>query len=98
MVGRHTGRGVETTRREIGYYVAGVVASALVWAALVSFAIKLGGAAKDGAASAWFLIVVATIGAMVALVLAILLTARAWELRTGIRPARRPPGGRRARR
>ena len=79
-------------------YVGGIVASALVWAALVSFAIKLGSAAKGGAAGAWFLIVVATLGAIIALVLAILLSARAWELRTGIRAPQRPAGGRRARR
>lgn len=79
-------------------YVAGVVGSGLVWAALVSFAIKLGSAAKGGAASAWFLISVATAGAIVALVLAILLTARAWELRNGLRAPQRPQGGRRARR
>ena len=97
-MGRHTGPGAETKRREMMVYVGGVVASALIWAALVSFAIKLGSAAKGGAASAWFLISVATVGAIVALVLAILLTARAWELRTGIRAPRRPTGGRRARR
>ena len=79
-------------------YVAGVVGSGLVWAALVSFAIKLGSAANGGAANAWFLISVATAGAIVALVLAILLAARAWELRSGIRPPRRLAGGRRARR
>lgn len=80
------------------YYVGGIVASALVWAALVSFAIKLGGSAKSGATGAWFLIVVATLGAIISLVLALLLGVRAWELRNGIRAPRRPRGGRRARR
>jgi hypothetical protein len=80
------------------FYVGGIVAAFLVWAALVSFAIKLGASAKSGAAGAWFLIVVAALGAVISLVLALLLGVRAWELREGIRPPRRPSGGRRARR
>jgi hypothetical protein len=80
------------------YYVGGTVAASLVWAALVSFAIKLGSSAKGGAGAAWFLIIVATLGAVVALVLALLLGVRAWELRTGTRAANRPLGGRRAKR
>lgn len=80
------------------FYVGGVVASALVWAALVSFAIKLGGHAKDGSSGAWFLIVVASLGAIISMVLTLLLGVRAWELRTGIRPPARIPGGRRIKR
>ena len=80
------------------YYVGGTVAASLVWVALVSFAIKLGASAKSGAASAWFLILVAALGAVISLILALLLGVRAWELRAGIRPPRRPAGGRRARR
>lgn len=80
------------------YYVGGIVAAFLVWAALVSFAVKLGASAKAGSGGAWFLIIVAAVGAVIALVLALLLGVRAWELRAGIRPPSRPSGGRRARR
>lgn len=97
-VGRHTGPAAETTRRDMMFYVGGIVAASLVWAALVSFAIKLGASAKGGAAGAWFLIAVAALGAVISLVLALLLAVRAWELREGIRPPRRTAGGRRARR
>ena len=79
-------------------YVGGVAAAAIVWGALVSYAIKLGASAKSGAPGAWFLIVVASAGAIISLVLAILLGLRAWELRAGITAPPRPTGGRRARR
>lgn len=78
--------------------VGGIVAALLVWAALVSFAIKLGASAKGGSSGAWFLIIVAALGAVVSLILALLLGVRAWELRTGIKSASRPAHGRRARR
>lgn len=97
-MGRHTAQAADSTRREMMYYVGGVVAAFLIWAALVSFAIKLGASAKSGAAGAWFLIVVAALGAVISLVLALLLGVRAWELRTGMHPPRGPAGGRRARR
>ena len=80
------------------YYVGGIVAASLVWAALVSFAIKLGASAKGGAAGAWFLIAVAALGAVISLILALLLGVRAWELRAGITPPRVSSGGRRAKR
>lgn len=80
------------------YYVGGMAGAFVAWAALVSFSIKLGASAKSGAAGAWFLIVVAALGAVISLVLALLLGVRAWELRAGIRAPRRPAGGRRARR
>ena len=80
------------------FYVGGIVASVLVWAALVSFAIKLGSDAKSGSSGAWFLIVVASLGGITCMVLALLLGVRAWELRTGIRPPRTSGGGHRIKR
>lgn len=97
-MGRHTGQAAENTRREMMFYVGGIAASALVWAALVSFAIKLGSQAKGGSSGAWFLIVVAALGAVISMVLMLLLSVRAWELRSGIRPPASSGGGRRIKR
>lgn len=92
-MGRHTGPAVETTRREFTIYALGVIASFAVWIALVVFAIKLGSPAKEGSLAAWFLLAVASLGAIVCLVLSILLTTRAWEFRTGVRRPRAPAAG-----
>lgn len=97
-VGRHTGPAVETTRREMTLYAVGVAASIGVWIALVTFAIKLGGAARGGTSAAWLLMIVACLGAIACLVLALLLGVRVWELRTGVRAPRSSGGGRRIQR
>jgi len=78
-------------------YAVGAVASFAVWIALVTFAIKLGGPAKNGSGGAWFLLIVAALGAVGCLALTLMLAARAWELRAGTRPPSRVSGGRRKR-
>lgn len=88
---------METTRREFTLYALGIVASFAVWIALVVFAINLGSPAKAGSTAAWFLLAIATLGAIACLVLSLMLSVRAWELRTGVRPPKRAPGGTRAR-
>lgn len=97
-MGRHSGSVEPTTTREMTQYAVGAVASFAVWVALVTFAIKLGGPAKNGSGGAWFLLIVAALGAVGCLALTLMLAARAWELRTDVRMPRRASGGGRRKR
>lgn len=99
LVGRHTVQTDQTPRRNLVAYIS-IGASLLVWGMLVYFSVHLG--AQADSAFAWILMCVATLGAVVALALAVLLILRAWEQRfpsasddTGEPQA---PGGRRAKR
>lgn len=96
-VGKHTGPAAPgPSRRKIGTSIATVVVAVVAWGALVYFAIHLGSQAKAGEIAAWVLLVVATLGAVCCLFLAMLSGARAWELIRTSRPAPATPGGRRA--
>jgi hypothetical protein len=77
----------------------GITAAVVAWGYLVYLAIDFGTSARDGDAAGWWLLALATIGAIACLFVAMMLGTRlAARLRAGSPPAGppRPPGGRRA--
>jgi len=77
----------------------GITAAVVAWGYLVYLAIDFGTSARDGEAAGWWLLALATIGAIACLFLAMMLGTRlAARLRAGSTPPGppRPPGGRRA--
>jgi hypothetical protein len=95
---RRTGRG-----RQVATYGLGTALTALAWCVLVYLAIQLGPDVKDGEPRAWVLMVVAAIGAMACLFLALILGGQLVAVLRGKvaappRTSRTPPGGRRAKR
>jgi hypothetical protein len=77
----------------------GITASVVAWGYLVYLAIDLGTAARDGDSRGWFFLVLATIGAIACLFVALMLGMRlVARFRASAPPpeAPRPPGGRRA--
>ena len=77
----------------------GITAAVVAWGYLVYLAIDFGTAARDGDAAGWWLLVLATIGAIACLFVALMLGTRlVARLRDGSTPPAppRPPGGRRA--
>lgn len=77
----------------------GITAAVVAWGYLVYLAIDFGGTARDGDSTGWFLLALATLGAIACLFVAMMLGTRlVVRLRAGTRPPEppRPPGGRRA--
>jgi hypothetical protein len=80
---------------------AGSVVAALAWAGLVWSGIRFGQSARGGDGSAWFFMVVASLGAVACLFLALVLGVRAarmlgWSGTDPVRPVS-AKGGRRRR-
>lgn len=84
-------------------YAAGVTAAVIAWGYLVYMAIDFGSAARSGSGAAWFLLILAALGAVACLFAGLMLATR---LMTALglvsddpdddsKPPR-PPGGRRA--
>jgi len=100
-MGKHTGVAAEPGKRgRAAGSIAGIVVTFAAWAALVYYAIHLGSQVRSGNGSAWALLVIAILGAVCCLFLALLLGTRIVEAPRGERAARPPrvAGGRRARR
>jgi hypothetical protein len=77
----------------------GITAAVVAWGYLVYLAIDFGTTARDGDATAWWLLGLATLGAIACLFAGMMLVARlVARLKAGSPPAGppRPPGGRRA--
>jgi hypothetical protein len=77
----------------------GITAAVVAWGYLVYLAIDFGTTARDGDSSAWWLLGLATIGAIACLFAGMMLVSRlVARLKAGSPPAGppRPPGGRRA--
>jgi hypothetical protein len=77
----------------------GITAAVVAWGYLVYLAIDFGTAARDGDATGWWMLAMATIGAIACLFVGMLLGTRfVQRLRGGAAPPGppRPPGGRRA--
>ena len=77
----------------------GITAAVVAWGYLVYLAIDFGTSARDGEGSAWWLLALATIGAIACLFVAMMLGTRLLaRLKAGAPPPGppRPPGGRRA--
>jgi hypothetical protein len=74
----------------------GITAAVVAWGYLVYLAIDLGTSARQGDSRAWWLLGLATVGAIACLFVALMLVARiVARVRTPSGPPR-PPGGRRA--
>ena len=65
---------------ELGVIVAGIALGAVAWFFLVRAAIEFGGRGKGGDSMAWAFMAVATLGAIVCLVLVLVLVGRGREL------------------
>ena len=77
----------------------GITAAVIAWGFLVYLAIDFGTSGRDGNATGWWLLIVATLGAIACLFVAMMLGTRlVARLRSGPAPSGppRPPGGRRA--
>ncbi|MFZ2014908.1 MAG: hypothetical protein WAV00_13885 [Nocardioides sp.] len=77
----------------------GITAAVVAWGYLVYLAIDFGTTARDGDSKAWWLLALATVGAIACLFVGMMLVTRlVARLRAGARPPAppRPPGGRRA--
>ena len=77
----------------------GITAAVVGWGYLVYLAIDFGTSARDGDAAGWWLLALATIGAIACLFVAMMLAIRLFaRLKAGSPPPGppRPPGGRRA--
>jgi hypothetical protein len=79
----------------------GITAAVVAWGYLVYLAIDFGTDARNGDSAGWWLLALATIGAIACLFVGMLLGARfVQRLRGGVGPGvaapPRPPGGRRA--
>jgi len=77
----------------------GITAAVVAWGYLVFLAIDLGKSARNGESAAWWLLALATLGAIACLFVAMMLGTRLVErIRAGAPPSAppRPPGGRRA--
>lgn len=85
-------------RRALLVLAVGVTAAVVAWGYLVFLAIDFGTAGRDGNASGWVLLALATVGAIACLFIALLLGTRlVARLRASSEPPPppRPPGGRR---
>lgn len=74
---------------------AALTALLIAWGYLVVVAIDFGGRARNGSSAAWFLLALATVGAVACLFLALLVGLRLVRLVLHP-PTDRPSGGRRA--
>jgi hypothetical protein len=77
----------------------GITAAVVAWGYLVYLAIDFGTTARDGEGQAWWLLALATVGAIACLFVGMMLVTRlVARLRAGAPPPAppRPPGGRRA--
>jgi hypothetical protein len=86
-------------RSSVLFLALGITAAVVAWGYLVYLAIDFGTAARDGDGTGWWMLALATIGAIACLFVGMLLGARfVAALRRGAAPATppRPPGGRRA--
>ena len=100
-VGKHSGPAPAHPGRGRRMRLAlGALATFAAWVVLVYLAIKIGGQVRTGNARAWVLLVIATIGAVCCLFLALQLVGKTLADRAGLRSAAdpHPAGGRRARR
>jgi hypothetical protein len=106
--GRHAGParlgeesgGPERQRPPFALFVLalGITAAVVAWGYLVYLAIDLGTTARNGESTAWWLLALATIGAIACLFVAMMLGTRlVSRIRAGSPPPPSgPPGGRRA--
>jgi hypothetical protein len=86
-------------RSSVLFLALGITAAVVAWGYLVYLAIDFGTAARDGDSTGWWMLALATVGAIACLFVGMLLGARfVQRLRAGSRAAAppRPPGGRRA--
>ncbi|GAA4118947.1 hypothetical protein GCM10022215_21070 [Nocardioides fonticola] len=74
---------------------AALTALLVAWGYLVVVAVDFGGRARNGSGAAWFLLALATVGAVACLFLALLVGVRLVRLVLNP-PTDRPSGGRRA--
>ncbi|MBO0847766.1 MAG: hypothetical protein J2P22_20385 [Nocardioides sp.] len=77
----------------------GITAAVVAWGYLVHLAIDFGSLAREGETAAWWMVGLATLGAIACLFVAMILGTRLLaRIRAGSAPAAppRPPGGRRA--
>jgi len=94
-VGKHSDEAVSTpSAPKVSTYALAVLLTALAWAVLVYYAIRLGPDAKAGEVRAWVLLVVATLGAIGCLFLSMMLGSRLVELVRGRPAPAKLPGGR----
>jgi hypothetical protein len=82
-----------TSPRRLLLPLLGAVVAAAAWAALVVLAVDLGRDASG--VSSWAGAVVATLAAVVCMLVVFALLAHAWAILHGVEPARRTPGHRR---
>ena len=95
---RETGRTATGRRRQTLGLAVGSTFTVIAWGLLVWAAIDFGGQARNGESIAWLFLILATVGAIGCLFLAMVLVSKLAEsMRTGPAPPR-PSGGRRAKR
>ena len=95
---RDTGRTATGGKRQTLGLAIGSTFTVIAWGLLVWAAIDFGGQARNGENVAWLFLVLATVGAIGCLFLAMVLVSKLADslVRTG--PLPRPVGGRRAKR
>lgn len=98
-MGKHSGPAQDPGQgRRVSLSVLAAVATLLAWAVLVYFAIQIGTRIRGGNSGAWVLLVIAVIGAVACLFLALLIGGRLFEGARTAAHAPHPTGGRRVRR
>jgi RsiW-degrading membrane proteinase PrsW (M82 family) len=104
-VGRHSGDSAQEStyaapgppRRRVLFLALVVTLTLVAWGVLVFAAIDFGREARSGEATAWWLLVVATLGGAACLFVTLLVGARIVSLLKGReQESARPQGGRRA--
>jgi len=96
---RRAARPARSLDRRTAALGAGTLAAGVAWAALVYAGIRFGQSARDGDDAAWLFLVVATLGAVACLFLAMMLglqVARALGVAPRSGSTKAPKGGRRA--
>ena len=93
------GPGAQAPRGPLLLLALGITGAVVAWGYLVYLAIDFGTSGRDGDSTAWWLLALATIGAIACLFVAMMLGTRLVALlKAGTPPPGppRPPGGRRA--
>ena len=93
------GPGPQASKAPLLLLALGITATVVAWGYLVYLAIDFGTSGRDGDSTAWWLLALATIGAIACLFVAMMLGTRLVALlKAGSAPPGppRPPGGRRA--
>lgn len=97
-VGKHSGDAVDEVpapidRQRLIKFAAGFTATIVAWGYLVYLAIDFGTAARDGSGFAWFLLLLATIGATACMFVALIVGNMVLMVLRGEAPRRPTPGG-----